>query len=109
MLAQAQIEQRVVLTADLDFGELAFRYGLPATCGVILIRLDWMDPDDPGEIVAQVLAEVQPGAIVLLHDGQRETNDARPRASTLAALPAVLQQLRADGYAFTTVSQLLSA
>jgi predicted nuclease of predicted toxin-antitoxin system len=44
VLAQAQIEQRVVLTADLDFGELAFRYGLPATCGVILIRLEWMDP-----------------------------------------------------------------
>jgi predicted nuclease of predicted toxin-antitoxin system len=45
VLAQAQVEQRVVLTADLDFGELAFRYGLPATCGVILIRLDWRDPD----------------------------------------------------------------
>jgi predicted nuclease of predicted toxin-antitoxin system len=39
ILAAAQAEQRVVLTHDKDFGELAFRYGLPATCGVLLIRL----------------------------------------------------------------------
>jgi predicted nuclease of predicted toxin-antitoxin system len=39
VLATAQTEQRLVLTHDKDFGELAFRYGLPATCGVLLIRL----------------------------------------------------------------------
>jgi len=39
ILATAQAEQRVVLTHDKDFGELAFRYGLPAECGVLLIRL----------------------------------------------------------------------
>ena len=39
ILARAQAEQRLVLTHDKDFGELAFRYGLPAECGVILIRL----------------------------------------------------------------------
>jgi predicted nuclease of predicted toxin-antitoxin system len=39
ILATAQTEQRVVLTHDKDFGELAFRYGLPAECGVLLIRL----------------------------------------------------------------------
>jgi predicted nuclease of predicted toxin-antitoxin system len=39
ILAAAQSEQRVVLTHDKDFGELAFRYGLPAECGVLLIRL----------------------------------------------------------------------
>ena len=91
------------------FARVAAECGLEATVLWSVQSFDWMDPDDPGEIVAQVLAEVEPGAIVLLHDGQRETNDERPRASTLAALPAVLKQLRADGYAFTTVSQLLSA
>jgi predicted nuclease of predicted toxin-antitoxin system len=35
VLARAQSEQRLVLTHDKDFGELAFRYGLPASCGVI--------------------------------------------------------------------------
>lgn len=44
VLAVAQTGHRVVLTADLDFGELAFRSGLPAQCGVVLIRLDWNDP-----------------------------------------------------------------
>ncbi len=39
VLARAQAEQRLVLTHDKDFGELAFRYGLPTTCGVLLIRL----------------------------------------------------------------------
>ena len=45
VLARAQAERRVVLTTDLDFGELAFRSGLPAGCGVVLIRLDWEQPD----------------------------------------------------------------
>ena len=39
ILATAQGDKRVVLTHDKDFGELAFRYGLPADCGVLLIRL----------------------------------------------------------------------
>jgi predicted nuclease of predicted toxin-antitoxin system len=39
ILATAQSERRVVLTHDKDFGELAFRYGLPADCGILLIRL----------------------------------------------------------------------
>jgi len=55
VLAQAQAEHRIVLTADLDFGELAFRSGLAAQCGVMLIRLDWKDPDaDNLAIVAAV-------------------------------------------------------
>ncbi len=28
-----------MITFDKDFGELAFRYGLPATCGVVLFRI----------------------------------------------------------------------
>jgi predicted nuclease of predicted toxin-antitoxin system len=39
VLANAQSEHRVVITHDKDFGELAFRHGLPLTCGVLLIRL----------------------------------------------------------------------
>ena len=40
ILARAVGEQRVLLTFDKDFGELAFRFGLPATCGIVLFRLE---------------------------------------------------------------------
>ncbi len=39
ILARAQAEDRVILTFDKDFGELAFRMRLPATSGIILCRL----------------------------------------------------------------------
>jgi predicted nuclease of predicted toxin-antitoxin system len=45
ILKEAQTERRIVLTPDLDFGELAFRFGLPAECGVVLVRLDWQNPE----------------------------------------------------------------
>jgi predicted nuclease of predicted toxin-antitoxin system len=55
ILARAQAESRVVVTQDKDFGELAFRSGLPATCGVILLRLASDDPDaDNRRIVAAI-------------------------------------------------------
>lgn len=39
VLALAAAEQRVLLTFDKDFGELAFRHGLPASSGVVLLRV----------------------------------------------------------------------
>jgi peptidoglycan/xylan/chitin deacetylase (PgdA/CDA1 family) len=90
------------------FARVASECGLEATVLWSVQSFDWQDPDDPEEIVTQVLAEVEPGAIVLFHDGQRETNDAEPRPTTLAALPMVLERLRADGYVFATVSELLA-
>lgn len=39
VLAFAQSEERIILTFDKDFGELAFHSGLPASSGVILFRL----------------------------------------------------------------------
>ena len=38
VLARAVSEERVLLTFDKDFGELAFRSRLPASCGIILFR-----------------------------------------------------------------------
>jgi predicted nuclease of predicted toxin-antitoxin system len=45
VLARAQREERLVVTFDKDFGELAFRAGLPATSGVILFRLSGPSPE----------------------------------------------------------------
>ncbi|HMO85333.1 MAG TPA: DUF5615 family PIN-like protein [Lacipirellulaceae bacterium] len=39
ILSLAQAQDRIVLTHDKDFGELAFRWGLPSACGIVLIRL----------------------------------------------------------------------
>ena len=39
VLARAEAERRVLVTADKDFGELAFRSRLPAASGIILLRL----------------------------------------------------------------------
>lgn len=39
ILHRAVTEKRVLLTFDKDFGDLAFQFGLPATCGIVLFRL----------------------------------------------------------------------
>ena len=39
VLARAQAEDRILVTFDKDFGELAFRTRLPATSGIILFRI----------------------------------------------------------------------
>ena len=39
VLARAAAESRVLVTADKDFGELAFQRELPADSGIILLRL----------------------------------------------------------------------
>ena len=55
ILACAQSENRLVLTHDKDFGELAFRYGLPATCGILLIRLSGTGPNADVEQVLNII------------------------------------------------------
>lgn len=45
ILRLAQSDARVVLTADRDFGELAFGARLPASCGIVLLRLAPLAPD----------------------------------------------------------------
>ncbi|MBW1707873.1 MAG: DUF5615 family PIN-like protein [Deltaproteobacteria bacterium] len=43
ILASAQTEQRLLVTLDKDFGELAFGLGLPASCGIVLFRMKMAD------------------------------------------------------------------
>lgn len=56
---------------------------------------------DPGRLVDHVLARVRPGSIILLH------LETATRASGRAALPRLIGALRAAGYEFVTVSQLM--
>lgn len=55
LLSRAQVESRILLTHDKDFGELAFREGCPAECGIILIRLCGDDPQSDKDRVIEVL------------------------------------------------------
>jgi predicted nuclease of predicted toxin-antitoxin system len=45
----------VLLTFDKDFGELAWRSGLPASCGIVLFRLPALSPAGVGKVIADVL------------------------------------------------------
>jgi len=54
-------------------------------------------------IVAHVLERVRPGSIVLLHPWYRS------RATSLAAVPALVDSLHARGYRVVTVGELLAA
>ena len=46
----AHAENRVLVTLDKDFGELAFHRGLPASCGIVLLRI----PPVPGLVTEYV-------------------------------------------------------
>jgi peptidoglycan/xylan/chitin deacetylase (PgdA/CDA1 family) len=61
---------------------------------------DWALPGTAA-IEARVLAQVQPGSIILSHDG------GGPRGQTLAAYPSIIDKLRARGYRIVTIPELL--
>jgi peptidoglycan-N-acetylglucosamine deacetylase len=61
---------------------------------------DWSSPGTEA-IYANVVDHARNGSIILMHDG------GGPRSETLAALPQVIDTLRARGFGFTTVSELL--
>lgn len=56
VLSCAMAESRVLATFDKDFGELAFRHGLPSSCGIVLFRIGMRSPES---VAAQVLAILQ--------------------------------------------------
>lgn len=55
ILARACAELRVIVTFDKDFGELAYRFGLPSSCGVITFRLVPSSPEFVAERAVAVL------------------------------------------------------
>jgi peptidoglycan/xylan/chitin deacetylase (PgdA/CDA1 family) len=69
----------------------------------VLWSVDSEDYTQPGTdaIVSNVVEAVQPGSIVLMHDGGGD------RTQTLAALPRIVAELRRAGYRFVSVPRLL--
>jgi peptidoglycan/xylan/chitin deacetylase (PgdA/CDA1 family) len=61
---------------------------------------DYLQPGT-GTIERRILAQVQPGSIIISHDG------GGSRRQTLAAYPRVIAKLRARGYRVVTIPELL--
>ena len=61
------------------------------------------ETEDPQTMAAQVLEQVQPGSIVLLHLMYKN------REASRAALPIIIKGLKAKGYAMVRLSDLLAA
>jgi len=55
VLAWAARENRILLTFDKDFGELARGAALPSSCGVILFRIPMPGPSDAGRRLAHLI------------------------------------------------------
>ncbi|WP_407269778.1 polysaccharide deacetylase family protein [Radiobacillus sp. PE A8.2] len=65
--------------------------------------LDWQELP-PVQIADNVLSNLHPGAIILMHDGADWEGD---RTNTIEALRQIIPEIREQGLAFETVPQLL--
>ncbi|MEB3224657.1 MAG: polysaccharide deacetylase family protein [Synechococcus sp.] len=61
---------------------------------------DWEPEASPTDIAARVIEGIQPGSIILMHDGGGD------RQRTVEATNLILSQLTAAGYRFVTVAEL---
>jgi chitin deacetylase len=70
---------------------------------MVLWTVDTSDYRRPGvaAIVHSAVSGARPGAIILMHDGGGN------RSQTVAALPRIINALRARGYRLVTVPRLL--
>ncbi|THF79180.1 polysaccharide deacetylase family sporulation protein PdaB [Cohnella fermenti] len=86
-----------------DFDKRVLRIAEELNYKVIQWDTDSLDWKNPGvdTIIQRVVTKAHPGDIVLLHasDSCKQTHEA---------LPTIIDQLRAQGYEFVTVSQLIS-
>jgi cellulose synthase/poly-beta-1,6-N-acetylglucosamine synthase-like glycosyltransferase/peptidoglycan/xylan/chitin deacetylase (PgdA/CDA1 family)/spore germination protein YaaH len=94
-----------------EYAEEVAQLPYPQELGYVIVG-QRIDPDDwrlmpdnhtrpANEIVADVIQQANKGNIILLHDGGGD------RSQTLAALPQIIDQLRAKGYEFVSVADLI--
>ncbi len=48
-------EDRTILTFDRDYGELIFKHNYKPQRGVIYLRLDSYEPDEPGKVIETLI------------------------------------------------------
>ena len=72
--------------------------------------LDW-EESDPQVIADSVLKNIEPGSIILLHDGHGDVDDPNEQASRAASVAAtgiIIETLQAQNYRFATVGEMLA-
>lgn len=69
---------------------------------VALWDIDTLDWTKPGvaRLVRNAVKPIKPGAVILMHDGGVD------RSQTIAALPQIIEKLKAQGYTFVTLEEL---
>ena len=55
VLARSVTEQRLLITFDKDFGELVWKYGQKASCGVLLFRIGLLSPEDAAQTIVNII------------------------------------------------------
>ena len=68
---------------------------------------DWDNSNSSTTILNSILKNTKENSIILLHDGHENTY-TYSRENTIAALPAIIDDLRKEGYTFVTVDKILS-
>ena len=71
-------------------------------CGYYTIQwdvdsLDWKDPT-PAEMVERITSKLTSGSIILMHNGAKNTPEA---------LPQIIDAVRAQGYEFVPISEII--
>jgi peptidoglycan/xylan/chitin deacetylase (PgdA/CDA1 family) len=86
-----------------DYDGAVVRTAASLGLATVLWNVDPSDYTQPGSgaIERRVLAQVQPGSIIISHDG------GGSRIQTLAAYPGIIAGLRARGYRVVTIPELL--
>ena len=57
VLDRAQHEDRILITFEKDFGELAFRWGLPASSGIVLFRISTPSSEHVARVAVAALQQ----------------------------------------------------
>jgi peptidoglycan/xylan/chitin deacetylase (PgdA/CDA1 family) len=84
--------------------EVMAERGLKVVEWSVLSR-DWTNPGVE-TIARRTLDKVKSGAVILLHDGDGAATGAS-RAQTVAAARQIIRELKAQGYKFVTVDEIL--
>lgn len=99
---QENIAARIIRSPGGNYGDAVASTLEPYVDAEIGWNIDTHDWQRPGtEVITERILSVEPGGIILMHDGGGD------RSQTVEALRTALPELKAQGYRFVTISELL--